>query len=120
MNNKGQTLVIFIILLPIFLFLLVLVVDYGLLSIEKRKVDNNTKDALEYYLSNIDDVDIKNKAINLLKENVDNVEVNIIDDVDFVEIIVKDNYKSIYNVLTDTKFIIKYKGNKQSKEIIKG
>ena len=120
MNNKGQTLVIFIILLPVFLFLLVLVVDYGFLSIEKRKLNNNTREALEYYLSNIDEVNIKDRTMELLKKNMGNVDINIIEDESFVEIIVKDNYKSIYNALTNTEFTIKYKGNKQNKEIIKG
>ena len=41
MNNKGQTLVTFIIILPILLIILALVVDLGFIYIEKRNIDNN-------------------------------------------------------------------------------
>lgn len=116
MNNKGQVLIIFVILLPIFLLIFTFIIDLGLLSIEKRKISNSTYDALEYYLDNID----KEKTIKLLEKNLDNIEIDIIDDADYVEIIVSKNYKGIYNVIYDNEINITYKGNKETKEIIKG
>ena len=89
MNNKGQVLVIFVILLPILLMILGFVVDLGLLSIEKRKISNNTYDAVEYYLESND----KDKTINLLNDNLDGVDIKINDSEDYVEITVKKNYK---------------------------
>lgn len=120
MNNKGQVLVIFVILLPIFLLLLTFVVDYGLLSIEKRKVDTNTHDAIEYYLENIDDHDVYNKTMKLIESNLKDVEINIKDGNEFVEISVKSNYKSLFKNIIKEDLTIKYKGIKSSKEIIKG
>lgn len=119
-NNKGQTLIVFIILLPIVLLLLIFIVDYGLLSIEKRKINNNTYDALEYYLNNIDKSNVKTNTIKLIEANLDNVEIEINDELDYVEIIVKSSYKSLYNSLMNGELTIKYKGIKASKEIVKG
>ena len=120
MNNKGQTLVIFVIMLPVLILIFTLIVDYGLLSIEKRKISNNTYDALEYYLDNITDTNIKEKTIKLLKNNLKNIEISIIDNNELIEIEVKSDYKSLYNTFTHSSISIKYKGNKNSKEIIKG
>ena len=120
MNNKGQTLVIFVILLPIFLLLLAFVIDYGLLSVEKRRVDNNTYDAVKYYLSNIDDVNIESKTIELLNANLKDVDIKINNTDDSVIIEVKSNYKSLFNSIINSNFTVRYKGIKTSKEIIKG
>jgi len=120
MNNKGQVLVIFVILLPILLLILTLIIDLGLLSIEKRKVDNNTYDAVKYYLDNIDDEDVYEKTIDLLNYNLSNVDISIIDNDYYVEIEVKENYKSLYSTINKSFIDIKYKGMKINKNIIKG
>ena len=117
MNNRGQVLVIFVILLPIFLMILALVIDLGLLSIEKRKLSNNTYDAVEYFLESND----KDKTTKLLENNLNNVEISVNDKDDYVEITVIKEYKSLYNIISNNKEIsITYKGIKESKEIIKG
>ena len=116
MNNKGQVLVVFVILLPILLLILTFVVDIGLLSIEKRKISNNTYDAVEYYLENLD----KEKTINLLNSNLEDIKIDIIDEDIYVIIYVEKNYKGIFNIIYDNKIVVKYKGNKETKEIIKG
>ena len=48
MNNKGQSLATFIIILPIIIMLLVLVLDYGLLSVEKRNITSDIKTSIKY------------------------------------------------------------------------
>lgn len=47
MNNKGQTLVLFITLLPFIFILLVLVFDISFLSSEKTKLDNIATSSLK-------------------------------------------------------------------------
>lgn len=116
MNNRGQVLVVFVILLPILLLIFTFVVDIGLLSIEKRKISNNTYDAVEYYLENLD----KEKTINLLNSNLEDIKIDIIDEDIYVIIYVEKNYKGIFNIIYDNKIIVTYKGNKETKEIIKG
>lgn len=116
MNNKGQVLIIFVILLPIFLMILTFIVDLGLLSIEKRKINNNTYDAVEYYLENNN----KENTIKLLENNLKDIKVDINDTDSYVEISILKKYKGIYNIIYDNEIIVTYRGIKESKEIIKG
>lgn len=121
MNNKGQTLVTFIIILPILLIILALVVDLGFIYIEKRNIDNNLYDATNYYLENIDEEDIEEKIKKLLNKNIDDInKITIVDKEDYIEITVSKDIKNIYSIIKDTKIEITYKGIKGSKEIIKG
>lgn len=119
-NNKGQVLIMFVVMLPIFLLILSLVVDLGLFYVENRKVNNNTYDAVEYYLDNIDDIDVKNKTINLLENNLDDIEVKILDNEENVEITVLMKYNGLYDIIYEDNIIVAYKGIKEKKEIIKG
>ena len=94
MNNKGQTLVIFVIILPILLMMLTLIIDLGFLYIEKRNISNNVYDSVEYYLENITDKDIKEKTEKLLKKNIKDIEININETLEYVEINVSKTRKS--------------------------
>lgn len=117
MNNKGQVLVIFVIILPIFLIILSLVIDLGLMSIEKRNISNNTKDAVEYYLQSNEE----EKTKKLLNKNIDDIEINIKDNDYYVEITVKKEYKGLYSIIKNENVIeVTYKGIKEDKSIIKG
>lgn len=121
MNNKGQTLVIFVIILPILLMALTLIIDLGFLYIEKRNIGNNLYDSVEYYLDNIEEENIDVKVKELLKKNIDDVNININETDSYVEITVLKQRKSIYSIIThDTNIKLTYKGIKESKEIIKG
>lgn len=71
LNNKGQSLVLFVLLLPIIFMVIALVVQLSLLEISKKTYDDSAKEAVSYGLEHIDDVDIQNKLIRLLDENVD-------------------------------------------------
>lgn len=122
MNNKGQVLVAFVILLPIFFIIFSLIIDLGFLYIEKRNISNNTKDSVEYYLNNITDPQIDNKVKELLNKNIsdiDKIEINNTDP--YVEIKVIKKRKSLYSIISNNYEIeVIYKGLKNSKEIIKG
>ena len=122
MNNKGQTLVIFVIILPILLIMLTLIIDLGFMYIEKRNIENNVYDSVEYYLENIAEEDINNKVNKLLDKNIKDIDKLIInDEEEFVEIKVSKIRKSIYSIIiNNTEISVKYKGYKESKRIIKG
>jgi len=122
MNNKGQTLVIFVIVLPILLVMFTLIVDLGFLYIEKRNIENNVYDSLEYYLNNIDNNDIETKVNKLLNKNIKNIyKLTINNNDEYVEITIVKERKSIYSIITNsTKINVNYKGYKDSKKIIKG
>ena len=122
MNSRGQTLVIFVIILPILLVMLTLIIDLGFMYIEKRNIENNVYDSTKYYLENIDEEDICNKVNKLLNKNIKDIDKLIIkDEEDYVEIMVSKNRKSIYSIITnDTEISVNYKGYKENKRIIKG
>ena len=121
MNNKGQTLVIFVIILPILLILLTLVADLGLLHIEKRKIENNVLSASEYYLENIDDLDIRNKVENLLNKNVKDLnDISIEEKDNYIKIKVIKKNNSLYNIISNKEIVVIYKIDKVNKRIIKG
>ena len=122
MNNKGQTLVIFVIILPILLIMLTLIIDLGFMYIEKRNIENNVYDSVKYYLENIDEEDIDIRVNKLLNKNIKDIDKLIIkEENDYVEIKVSKVRKSIYSIITnDTKISVKYKGYKEDRRIIKG
>ncbi len=120
LNNKGQTLVLFILLLPIFLMLMYMVVELGLNSITKRTVDSNIENAIKYGMKNLDDVDINSKIEQLIRTNIDNINsLNIeVSDEIVVEIDVSFN-----NIMGDMfkqslkNYNMKYRGYKENDSI---
>jgi len=47
MNRKGQALVEFIIILPIIVFILFMIIDYGIISYNKQKLENIITDVVK-------------------------------------------------------------------------
>ena len=120
LNNKGQTLVLFVLLLPIILIILTNVINYGKLSFEKQKIENNIKSALEYGLKlkvekiSIEDGllsndEIKNKLDYLIKQNieVDYLRIEVDDNSIFIKI--EKNNKILFNLFSN-KINISYFG----------
>ena len=90
MNNKGQTLVLFIIFIPILLLLAAFVIDTGLIIRESTRLKSTTKTVLKdiYYKED----KTKEKIIKLLNENdikTDNIKITIND----TSIRVKNSYE---------------------------
>ena len=71
MNNKGQTLVLFIILLPVILILSALIINLGSTSIQKRKLDIIVKNIVEDNMDNLNDTNITEQIDLMLKNNID-------------------------------------------------
>ena len=69
MNNKGQTLVLFISLIPFIFILLVFVLDLSYVSSEKTKLDNIATSSLKSL--------IKNKDINQVKNTINKNDTSI-------------------------------------------
>lgn len=49
MNNKGQALVEFVLILPIFLFLILAVYDFGMIFNSKNSLENESSDIISLY-----------------------------------------------------------------------
>lgn len=75
MNNKGQSLVAFIIVLPLILFILGVVIELGYIGYEKNRIMSVTKSII----ANAIEEDKKNDIIILYDKNdikVDDLKVN--------------------------------------------
>ena len=70
MNNKGQTLVLFVALLPFIFILFVFVFDLAFLSSEKTKLDSIASNSLRSIV-------IENKDKDLVKDNIKKNDANI-------------------------------------------
>lgn len=68
LNNKGQTLVLFVILLPLILLMLTLVYDFGNALYEKERMNNTSYIAINYGLDKIKDIN-ENDLIDLIMKN---------------------------------------------------
>ena len=81
LNNKGQSLVMFIILLPILLLILTLVYDVGNAIYEKDRLSNTNYMVVDYALDNIDSIDEDDLNTLILKNdnNLDDISIMIID-----------------------------------------
>ena len=70
LNNKGQSLVLFVVIMPI--ILLMLVYDIGNAMYEKNKLSNVSYMVIDYALDNMDKVD-ENDLIDLIDKNTNNL-----------------------------------------------
>ena len=118
MNNKGQSLVTFILLLPLIFLLIAIVYDLGSAQIMKQKIQNDVKSTITYGLKNIENPDIKPKMQIMLDKNIEgkktiNIENNTIE--------IKVNFKqnSIFpNIINeDYNINVAYKGSITNKKI---
>ena len=121
-NNKGQTLVIFIIILQIILTIFTLVIDLGILYISKRNVENNVSNAIEYYLKNIINEKAETNMTDMINRNVKDIDkIYINNNLEYIEVIVIKEHNSLYNLLKgESNIKVTYKGYKGNKKIIKG
>lgn len=71
-NNKGQSLVMFVLIIPIFLLILTLIYDVGNAIYEKDRLSNTNYLTIEYGLNNIDTV-TENDLKNLIEQNTSNL-----------------------------------------------
>lgn len=125
MNYKGQVLALFIILLPLILMCVALIIDTGLLYMEKRHVDLVVKDITEYGMENIESVTEK-ELYDLLDRNLDDIkDKKIVISEGMLRITVSLDKKSVFaNLFGEDRYEIKstYKGmtEQESIRIVRG
>lgn len=49
MNNKGQALIEFVLILPVFLFILFAIIDFGIIFSTKSNLENDSTDIISLY-----------------------------------------------------------------------
>ena len=101
MNNKGQVLVAFILMIPIILLMCVAITDVGLMNIEARRVNNTVRNSVKYGINNLDKENIEDTMKSLIMDNLKNVDSISIDvDIDnsYAKVTVKVKYKGLINI----------------------
>ena len=94
-NNKGQSLVMFVLIIPIFLLILTLVYDVGNAIYEKDRLSNTNYLTIEYGLNNIDTV-TENDLKNLIEQNTSNLKyIYVTIEENQIEIKIEKDAKSI-------------------------
>ena len=124
LNNKGQSLVLFIVIIPIIIGIMVMVIDIGNVIYEKQELDNINKIVLEEGLDNINEVSVVDdmKELAFLNKSDINLDIKFID----MEFYVESTYyvKWIFSKIFDTDgYLVKsrYKGyiNDNDKYVLK-
>lgn len=82
MNNKGQSLVTFVLVIPIAVLIFMMIYDIGSMVLLKSELNNINYLAIDYGLSNINEEDVNEKIKSLIVKNkskIDNISINIED-----------------------------------------
>ena len=112
-NNKGQSLVMFVLIIPIFLLILTLVYDVGNAIYEKDRLSNTNYLTIEYGLNNIYTV-TENELKNLIEQNTSNLKyIYVTIEGNQIEIKMEKDAKSIIGKMFNfnlVKIISHYKG----------
>lgn len=118
-NNKGQSLVAFILLIPFISLLLIMVIDYGMMIYEKKQLDSVLTDSIEYGLNNIQKDNIKEDIQNLIYRNIDQDSISKLEitiDGEFVNIKIEKKFTGIINLFFN-KINLSYQGKKTNDKI---
>lgn len=118
MNNKGQTLVLFVILIPVLLLVFVCFYQIGSICLDKRKIEDSIETALEYGVDHIDSELLYVSMREIITESNNGVRDNNIDiDVlgDEITIVVKKKYKVAF--IVDEEKVYSYTGKKVNDKV---
>jgi len=118
MTNKGQSLVIFVLLIPIIFILITLIWELGNLSLVQSKYESEIKEAIAYGLRH-ENENLKEKVTELLDSNIEGEKDIEVSD-GKIKIHVKKQYNTIYRAIFKNKFDIDitYTGYKENEKII--
>ena len=101
LNNKGQSLVMFIVLIPIVLLVFTLVYDVGNAIYEKERLSNTNYMTIEYALDNINNVN-ENDLIELIMKNNSNLSsISVIIENNVINIKISKNIRGIIGKMFD-------------------
>ena len=79
MNKKGQALVEFVLILPIFILVLFAIVDFGMIINARSTLENNSLDIVEF---------VKNdKDVESLNKIYDDIDIEINEEIDYLKVI---------------------------------
>ncbi len=82
MNNKGQTLVLFLFLIPVVFLIFMAIYQVGTVALEKRKLENSIETIVEYGIDHWSEEEVEEKMISMLENNFskitrENIEIEL-------------------------------------------
>ena len=104
LNNKGQSLVMFVMILPILLMIIMMVIDIGKMVQRREELDSINYILVDYGLDNIELNNLEDKLKEILDKNdksIDIVKINIDKESLEVEVILRDKVDLL--ILKDNK-----------------
>ena len=120
-NNRGQVLVLFIIFIPAIILILGLIIETGSNYLEKVKIGNTIKEALDYGLDNIDvsPPELDDKIRALITQNDEDIEITeIIINQDNIKITASKTVKFNFVYTNQNKIVISYTGKLEDNQKI--
>mgnify|MGYP007102082128 CR=1 FL=1 len=97
LNNKGQSLVLFILLIPIIVLVMILVIDIGNLYCEKKELDSISYLVCNYGVTNYDDESVLNDMVKLANLNSNKLSKVFVDINDGkVDVVIGENVDGIF------------------------
>ena len=118
MNNKGQTLIIFVILIPILILVAALVVDTGLMTFEKERYRGIIENGIEQYFDT-GNVEETEKIFSL--NDIPKEEYTIIIQENQIEVSLNTSIEAIFGkIINIEEYEIKmnYVGTKEGERVI--
>lgn len=107
MNKKGQALVEFVLVFPIFLMIICTIIELGSINYQKYKLEDNLNTIVDMYLHDnqeITDYANKNNLKMDIKSDENKVTIELDKKVKIVTPVLKAIYKSNYNLTTERVF----------------
>lgn len=120
LNNKGQTLILFVLLLPLMIMMLALVVDLGLLMTKTYKVKSTIVETIEYGLENTNE-DTTEQMKNMLRLNLDKDTTYDVSEGTYIIIKVRGTYNSVFTTVFKKEsyaYNYTYKGYKENNKTV--
>jgi len=80
MNNRGQSLISFVLVVPIILLILFMVYDIGSMVSLKEELNNINYLVIDYGLDNLSDSDLDHKLNEMIvtnKDDIDNIAISV-------------------------------------------
>ncbi len=98
LNNRGQSLAIFVIFVPVFIMIGTYVVDVSFAKYNERRLDNLNKQVINYGLKHIDEEPYDN-MVDLIYQNdsdIDSYEININSDAKEISVTLSKSTKGFF------------------------
>lgn len=117
MNNKGQVLVAFLLLLPLFFLITAFLFDFGSLSIQKRRITNIVEEALIYASKNKGSDTLEEEVATFLDKNIEeSMALQTIKEKDYFEIQMEIELKGMFKNILKGRYQYMVKMRKQYQE----